>query len=219
MCNKCKARTGRSAGFSLIELMIALAVTMVIMVISARMLAASLAVRSRENTRVEAIADVQRALQTMSREIGNAGLGLTGNGLVNDDCEVTQIRVRSNLNAFCATDAACDNDTEDPGEDVVYTLINNTTGGDGDNQRLITRQDVNVSGSISALANRIDELDFTYVKADGTTTATPSEAQSVRITLEVTLLAVGTEGQAGYQPASRMQLRSEAVLRNLILNQ
>jgi prepilin-type N-terminal cleavage/methylation domain-containing protein len=214
-----KEARGGEAGFSLIELMVALGVTLVIMAVASRMLAASMFVRQRENQRAEAVADTQRALQAMTREISNAGLGMTNNGLVNGDSGPLAIRVRTNLNAFCDYTAACDADTDDAGEDVIFAVINNTTGGGGDNQKLITRQDRNSGNSVSALSNRIDELDFTYLKADGTATTTPSEAQAVRITVEVTLPAVGTEGQAGYQPASRMQLRSEAVLRNLILNQ
>lgn len=217
------ARAGE-AGFSLIELMVALGVTLVIMVIASRMLAMSMAVRARENQRSEAIADVQRALQTMTREISNAGLGLTAsNGLVAADSDDLQIRVRSNLNAFCDVKAAatspCDSDTSDSGEDVVFAVINNTTGGGGDNQRLITRQDINNSNAISSLANRVDGLKFVYVKSDGAETANASQAQRVKLTVTVTLPAVGSKGQAGYQPASQMQLASEAVLRNALLSQ
>lgn len=211
------------AGFSLIELMVALGVTLVIMVIASKMLAMSMFVRQRENQRSEAVADVQRALQTMTREISNAGLGLTNNGLVDPDeddgASLISLRIRSNLNAFCSTVTVCDADTADPGEDIVYALINNTTGGNGDNQRLITRQDVNSANAISALANRIDSLSFEYIKADGTATTTPSLAQKVKITVTVTLPAVGRTNQAGYQPPSQMQLVSQAVLRNLLLNQ
>ena len=44
-----------SAGFSLIELMVALGVTLIITVIAAQLLAQSLNVRARENARIEAI--------------------------------------------------------------------------------------------------------------------------------------------------------------------
>jgi prepilin-type N-terminal cleavage/methylation domain-containing protein len=213
------ARRKGEAGFSLIELMVALGVTLVIMVIATRLLSMSMFVRQRENQRAEAIADVQRALQAMSREISNAGLGMSNNGLVATDSDAITIRIRSNLDAFCGTtSSACDTDTSDPGEDIVFALINNTTGGGGDNQRLITRQDVNSSNAISSLANRIDSLAFVYVKADGTTTTDASLAQKVRITVTVTLPKVGSERQAGYQPPSQMQLVSEAVLRNLLLD-
>jgi prepilin-type N-terminal cleavage/methylation domain-containing protein len=215
-----RERAGRSgeAGFSLIELMVALGVTLVIMVIASQLLAMSMFVRRRETQRSEAVADVQRALQAMSRELANAGLGMANNGLVADDSDAVAVRIRSNLNAFCGANSECDGDTSDPGEDIVYTLINNTTGGDGDNQRLITRQDVNNSDAVSALANRIDSLAFEYIDADGATAADASEAQKVKITVTVTLPAVGTEGEPGYQPASQMQLVSEVVLRNSVLD-
>jgi prepilin-type N-terminal cleavage/methylation domain-containing protein len=206
------------AGFSLIELMVALGVTLVIMVVASKMLAMSMFVRQRENQRSEAVADVQRALQAMSREISNAGLGMTNNGLVAANSSAISIRIRSNLNAICGGPTACDTDTEGPGEDIVFALINNTTGGGNDNQRLITRQDLNTPNAISALANRIDTLAFEYVDKDGATTTNAALAQKVRIAVTVTLPAVGSPGQAGYQPASQMQLVSETVLRNLLLN-
>ena len=213
-----RAGRGGEAGFSLIELLVALGVTLVIMSIASQLLSMSMFVRQRENQRSEAVADVQRALQAMSREISNAGLGLTSNGLVADDSDDIAIRVRSNLNAFCGVTSTCDDDTLDPGEDIVYILINNTTGGDGDNQRLITRQDINDDNKVSALANRIDSLSFEYVDENGATTADASAAQKVKITVTVTLPAVGSEGQPGYQPPSQTQLASEAVLRNALLD-
>ena len=217
MCNRKDGRAGPSAGFSLIELMIALGVTLVIMVISAQLLAASLNVRTRENARAEAIADVQRGLQTMSREIGNAGLGLAGNCLHPTESDETQIRVRANLNAFSGdTDTL---DTNDAGsEDVVFAIINNFTGGEPEGQRLITRQDVNAN-RISSLANRVDSLRFDYLNPDGTVVASPAQAARVRITVGVTLRAVGTPGRPGYQPQSRTQVVSDVSLRNRLLTQ
>ena len=206
------------AGFSLIELMVALGVTLVIMVIASQLLAMSMFVRQRENQRSEAVADVQRAIQAMSREISNAGLGMNNNGLVVSDSDDISLRIRSNLNAFCGAGPPCDADTSDAGEDIVFALINNTTGGGEDNQRLITRQDVNNANAISALANRIDSLTFDYIDENGVTTADASDAQKVKIAVTVTLPGVGTEGQAGYQPPSQMQLVSEAVLRNTLLD-
>lgn len=215
---KTGARRRGESGFSLIELMVALGVTLVIMVVASRILAMSMFVRQRENQRTEAVADVQRALQAMTREISNAGFGMSNNGLVAADSGDSALRIRSNLNAFCVTSVACDSDTLDSGEDVVYAIINNTTAGHGDNQRLITRQDVNNSNAISALANRIDSLRFEYVDEDGVLTTNAPDAFKVRIILAVTLPAVGTAGQSGYQPPSQIQLISEAVLRNRLLN-
>jgi Tfp pilus assembly protein PilW len=217
---KATAKGGGEAGFSLVDLMIALGITLVIMVMAGRLLAMSMTVRQRELQRSEAVADVQRALQVMTREISNAGLGMSNNGLVPANCDALAIRVRTNLNAFCSADPAappCDNNTTGPGEDVAFAIINNTTNGNNENQTLITRQDVN-SGAVSALANRIDGLTFQYIDKNGAQTADAAQAQRVRITVWVTLLAVGTKGQPGYQPDTQMQLNSEAVLRNLLLD-
>ena len=205
-------------GFSLIELMVALGVTLVIMVVAGRMLAMSMSVRTRENARIEAIGDVQRALQVMTREIGNAGLGLSNNGIHPTDSNASQLRVRSNLNAF-----AGDTDTLDSlpegSEDVVFAIINNYTGTEPTGQRLITRQDLNVTtNKISQLANRVDSLRFDYLKADGTTAASPTLAARVRITVGVDLPMVGRAGTPGYQPASRVLLTSDVTLRNSLLD-
>ena len=203
-----------AAGFSLIELMVALGITMVIMVVAGRMLAMSLNVRARENQRTEAIADAQRALQMITRDITNAGLGLRTNGLSSNDPTATvygDIRVRSNLDAF--TEAAPDTTT--PGDDVAYELINDTTVTPA--QRLVTRQDINTK-QISQLANRIDALQFEFLDAAGGV-VTPDKAVKVRITVTVSLPSLGTPSAPGYQPPTRMQLQSEATLRNSLLKQ
>jgi Tfp pilus assembly protein PilW len=208
------------AGFSLLELMVAMGLTLVIMVAAGRMLAMSMNVRTRENQRTEAVADAQRALQAITRDVSNAGLGLSSNGIIgtiiNDpadpDYNFGEIRIRSNLDAF--TEAAPD--TAQEGEDVVYTLINDATVNPP--QRLVVRQDVN-TGRISQLANRIDGLHFDYLKADDTAAASVAAAVKVRITVWVSLPAIGTPGVPGYQPPTRMRLSSQAALRNSLLTQ
>src|SRR5947199_7959686 len=79
------SRARADSGFSLIELMIAMAVTLAILVVSSQLILGALRVRARENQRSEALADAQRALYVMSREIANSGFGLADNGLVRAD--------------------------------------------------------------------------------------------------------------------------------------
>ena len=204
-----------AAGFSLMELMVALGVTMVIMVAAGRMMATSMNVRARENQRTEAVADAQRALQAITRDITNAGLGLSTNGIAcanPAEAVYGEIRIRSNLDAF--TEAAPDTAQQD--EDVVYTLINDGTVSPP--QRLVVRQDVN-TGRISQLANRIDGLHFDFLNADDTAAASVAAAVKVRITVWVALPAVGTPGTGGYQPPTRMRLSSQATMRNSLLTQ
>ena len=80
--NKSKIKSCQESGFSLVELCVALTVTLVIMAIASTLLASSFNVRNRENQRSSAIADAQRALNMMSREIANAAYGLGTNGIV-----------------------------------------------------------------------------------------------------------------------------------------
>src|SRR5215218_4247787 len=99
-------RFGRADGFSLIELTIAMALLLVMMAGASRLLMTSLGVRTRESQKSDALADAQRALNIMSREIGNSGFGMNYNGIVQPDCHPTiaadpitaQIRIRANVN-------------------------------------------------------------------------------------------------------------------------
>ncbi|HEY0319421.1 MAG TPA: prepilin-type N-terminal cleavage/methylation domain-containing protein [Pyrinomonadaceae bacterium] len=224
-------------GFSLIELMLAMGITLTVMVIASSLIAQSFNLRSRENRRSEALADTQRAIQSMTRDIANAGMGLSVNGLVTGDSTATSIRIRTNLNA--ATESP--GDTADDGEDVKYMLVNDANG------IFIVRQNLQPApaswaAATSILANRVDSMTIRYFRekvsytADptncnitsisptnvtvGSTTvanevaASPTSAGYVVISVCVQLPAVGTSGQGGYQPASRVQLVSDATLRN-----
>jgi prepilin-type N-terminal cleavage/methylation domain-containing protein len=215
-----------AAGFSLPELMIAMTITLVVMAIASTLLASSLNIRSRENQRTEAIADAQRALNIMTREIANSGYGLNDNGIVSSDSSVTSIRVRANLNA--ASGETTSGSTTDRDEDIKYLLYTDTT------YSYIVRLDVNTAAQEMILANRVDALAIRYYAdkvyytsancdisnvqdAAGNTVsevAQKSSAKYIVVSLCVTLPAVSTPGSPGYQPASRVQLTSDATLNN-----
>jgi prepilin-type N-terminal cleavage/methylation domain-containing protein len=199
-------RPGDAAGFSLIELLIAMTIVLIMMVGASQLLMSSLGVRARENQKSDALADAQRALNIMSREIGNAGFGLDYNGLVAGDCHPTtatdtntaQIRFRANLNNSDATTGQTD-------EDVTYVYQGSPTFA-------IVRYDKN-SNTRTALANRIDAVQITYIDAAGATStlataAVVAAAVRIRITIQVNLQP--TVGQ----PASQVLLTSEIALRN-----
>ena len=210
MQTKHSAPSRSAAGFSLIELMIAMAITLIVMSVASSLLGQSLNVRARENTRVEAVTDAQRALNMMTRDIANAGLGLTNNGIVVADSDDQQIRVRSNLNAFPPT---LNTDTLQTDEDIVYSFTINSNVNPP--ETLITRQDVN-DASVAQVANRVDALSILYFNAAGTQLAAGQESQAakVRLTVTVNLPAVGSPNTPGYQPASQTQLSSDITLRN-----
>ena len=207
-------------GFSLLELCIAMTVTLILMAIASTLLAASFKVRNRENSRSAAIADAQRALNIMSREIANAGYGLSTNGIVTGgDSNATQIRVRSDLDLSGSTNAA--------DEDVKYVLVNDANGS------FIVRMNLRPAQTTGLIANRIDGLAIyyydervTYTIGDGVITnvlnaagaveaqSTADNARYIVLLLRVALPAVGRINSAGYQPASSTQLVSTVTLRN-----
>lgn len=222
------SRARADSGFSLIELMIAMAVTLTILAMSSQLMLGALRVRSRENQRAEALADAQRALYTMSREVANSGFGLADNGLVAADSGLSTIRVRSNFNAMDGQ--LTSTSTSDADEDVEYALYANGTNS------YIVRFDINTGARTKILANRVDSLKIHYYadKVSYTTSNTPgtcgdivtaasevtqkADAKYVVMTFCVQLPPQGSPGSTGYQPAAQLQLTSDVALRNADLN-
>jgi len=185
------------AGFSLLELIIAMSICLAVMTAASTLLATSLRTRARENTRSDALASAQRAVNIMSREIGNGGYGLTDNGIVIADSAANSIRVRANLDN--------DNTLADANEDVrfIYQAAN----------RAIVRFDSfpSPTGDTVVLANNIDNLTLTYWDAAGTQIGNPANYNlAERVTVDVRVdLPAGPE-----QPASVVRLQSDVALRN-----
>lgn len=214
------------AGFSLVELIIAMCVTLVVATLASSLVAGSMNSKMREVNRSDALADAQRALNVMTREIANAGVGLSNNGIVAADSGLDMIRVRANLNAF--DQQASSNAVTDSDEDVKYLLFQ---GGGGS---YIVRLDVNTGARTTVLANTVDALRIRYfaqrvpytsgdcdiVLAGGAAeVAQKSDARYVVITTCVRLPAKGSPGAPGYQPPTVVQLTSDVALRNTDLIQ
>jgi Tfp pilus assembly protein PilW len=224
---------GPEQGFSLFELIIAMTLTIVIMGIASTLLAQSLRVRTRANENVDSLADVQRALNIMSREIADAGFNLADNGIVAGDTGIdangnSTIRIRSNLNKFnTAVSTTARNGIgvvgEDAGEDIKYFVY------PAANTNLLARYDAYAvaGGSSTVLANRLDSLHIHYfaqkvtystsncdISGASLAEVTPSAAKYVVIAVCVGLGAVGTPGSPGYQPPIKVMLVSDVALRN-----
>ena len=214
-----------SSGFTIIELVIAMAITLTMMVAATTLMANALRIRTRENQKSDALADTQRALNIMSREIADSGFNLTNNGIVSADSGANKIRVRSNLNHYdydpLISDASRAN-VQDSGEDITY-FINVA-----DNTNYLARHDLYGTGS-TVLANRIDSMTIHYFDQKVTYTApaagsdisnvsaaevSPANAKYIVIAISVTLDAVGAEGESGYQPPYSVLLCSDVTLRN-----
>jgi Tfp pilus assembly protein PilW len=214
------------SGFSLVEMLIAMTVTISLLGLASVLLAGSFNVRTRENQKTDALADAQRGLNLMTREIANAGYGLTDNGIVAADSGLSSIRVRANLNA--SSGETTSNSATDRDEDVKYLLYTDS------NSSYIVRLDVNTAAQEMVLANRVDALNIRYYADKVTYTAGTCDITDVRdsfgnpvdevpaksgakyvvVSVCVTLPAVASPGSPGYEPPARVQLISNVALRN-----
>jgi len=220
-------------GFSLIELIIAMTITLVVLGIATTMLARALNIRARANDNVDAMADAERALNIMSREIAQAGFNLTDNGIVAADSITdangnSTIRIRANLNKFDTTATLAARNgigvlDEDSGEDVKFFIYptQNTT--------LLARYDAYADGggASTVLANRLDGLHLHYfaqkvtyntngcdITGASQAEVAPNVAQYVVIAVCVQQTATGRPRDPGYQPAHNTLLTSDVALRN-----
>lgn len=234
----------REGGFSLVELIIAMTITLVVLGIATTLLGRAFKIRSRAHDNVDAMADAERALNIMSRELSQAGFNLTDNGIVDADSVTdgngnSTIRVRANLNKFdtnfsAAARSGIGTQGADSGEDVKYFIYpvaaNNTT--------LLARYDAYATGggASSVLANKLDSMHIHYfaqrvtystpncgsvqaarccdISEPSAAEVSPSASKYLVIAVCVTQDAVGAPGSPGYQPASRVLLTSDVALRN-----
>jgi prepilin-type N-terminal cleavage/methylation domain-containing protein len=217
---------GPAAGFTLLELLIAVTVSLVLLALTSTLLAGSFNSRAREDQRAAALADAQRALNIMSREIAGSGFGLTDNGIVAADSGLSAIRIRANLNAFDRETTS--GTVSDADEDVRYALQQ------GGGESYVLRLDVNTGAQTTVFANRVDSLVIRYfsdkvayaaancdiILPDGVNeVAQKAAARYLVLSVCVTLPAVGRPGSPGHQVASRVQLTSDVTIRNRNLTQ
>lgn len=198
----------KNAGFSMIELLIAMAVVLVLLGIVSTLLASAMSTRRRESRKTDALTSAQAALSVMSREISNSGFGLNFNGLVPADSSKTQLHFRANVKNIGS--AA----TESKDEDLTYFYDSST--------KSIVRYDPNDSPNTSVIVNRISEVSFQYFNYTGTnstgTEVTTPSTDTGRITLTVKVILEDVQGQPSDQ---KVTLTSDITLRNseYMLNQ
>lgn len=193
-------RMKRAAGFSLLELLIAMTATLLLMAAASTLLTSSLGTRTRENQRSDALSDAQRAISLMTREIGNSGYGLIDNGIVINDSGPASIRIRANINSAdeMPNDAIKPLATDDQDEDVAYVY-------QPANQAIV-RFDRNTNTN-AVLARPVNDFHVRYLNAADADT-TINNAVKIRLTVLVTLPA------SSNQTASQVQLTSDVTLRN-----
>jgi prepilin-type N-terminal cleavage/methylation domain-containing protein len=191
-------RTDGDRGFSLVELIVAMALTALILGVAVATFSGVLGSRERESSKTDALTSAQAALNLLSREVGNAGYGLSGNGLVFADCTDKRVHFRSNVENggnSMLTDVA--------GEDVTYFY--------DDASQSVVRHD-RFSGT-SGIINRVSDVDFIYYNYadDGTFTAGAASAQTGRVNIALKVILADVQGQPTNQT---VRLTSDVTLRN-----
>lgn len=223
----------------------AMTLSLTVMGFGSALLASSFNVRSREDRKSDAVADVQRALNIMTRELSNSGFrvpsglaSVSPNGIVAADSDNQSVRIIANLNGMPNADPALtDTDVSDVDEDVKFLMyVDNALS-----QRYLVRYERNATNQTTVLANRVDSLIFRYYDEKVTYQTTlddqgvcditnvknasgnlesevsPAVAKYIVIAVGVTLPEVGSPGAPGYQRRTSVQLTSDVVLRNSIV--
>lgn len=202
-----KVKNTKSEGFSLVELIIAMTITLVLMGLATSLFAGALGTRNRESRRTDALTSARAALSAISREIGNSGYGMTTNGVVTSDSSAQKIRFRANLSNE-------DYRTDSTGEDVTYFFDSATQS--------IVRYDPNTTPQTSVIVNRISNVSFTYFDYVGNnstpTTVTTPTTNTGRVRITVTVKLEDIVGQPRNQTVT---FTSDVTLRNspYMLNQ
>ena len=203
--NIARLYTTQQSGVSLVELIVAMVITLVIMAVAVATFTSALGSREREQSRTDAITAAQAALNIMSREIGNSGYGLTTNGIVLADSGVNRLHFRTNTNNT-------DLETSGPGEDVTFfcdacgQCVDGTAGS-------VLRYDKNTDVT-SGIINRVSRVDFTYYQYSGTSAPTPSQnaaANTGRVNIKLTVCLPPARNQPVNQTVT---VSADVTLRN-----
>jgi prepilin-type N-terminal cleavage/methylation domain-containing protein len=195
-----QTKKSNQKGFSLLELILAMTITLVLLGIVSTLFTAAIGTRSRQSRRSDALTSAQAALNVMSREISNSGYGLTNNGMVPADSNQQRLHFRSNV-------VNTDSTTNSAGEDVTYFY-------DADAQSIV-RFDPNDSPQTSIIVNRISNITLTYFDYTGSsstaTQRTSPTSSTGRIRINVSVELENVVGQPGNQTVS---FTSDVTLRN-----
>jgi type IV pilus assembly protein PilW len=178
-------------GFTLIELMIGMAITLIVM---AGIYSAYQSQQKSHDIQIQVAAmqqNLRAAMFYMEREIRMAGCDPTGSAAPAAailDAQANSIEFRSDIRGDTAGSEP-DGETNDDGEHIEYKIYDSL--GDGVND--LGRDDKNGTG-LDAIALNIDALKFVYLDRNGSETAVLANIRAV----EVTLVARSAKLERGY---------------------
>jgi type II secretory pathway pseudopilin PulG len=186
-------------GFSIAELLVAMTIMLLALGLVMTLFSRSLATRSRESSRTDALTAAQAALNVMSREIADSGYGLSGNGILYSDSNLTKLHILSNV-------VNTNGVLTDSGENITFFFDPTTQS--------ILRYDAN-DGGTSVLINRVSNVNFQYFDYTGAsatgTQVNPPTVNTARVRIILTVSLDRVLGQANPQS---VVLTSDVTLRN-----
>lgn len=205
----------KAAGFSIIELILAMTIMLVIMGLAVNLFSKSLSTRQRESSRTDALTAAQAALNVISREIANSGYGLLDNGVVFSDSGKEKLHFLSNIKNN-------NNVVTDPGENITYFFDPNTESILRYDANGIRNADGTTSPQTSIIINRISKVEFQYFDyLNSTLTPPPPQpaptyiptVNTSRIRVKITVALENVQGQINNQ-SKDVVLVSDVTLRN-----
>jgi prepilin-type N-terminal cleavage/methylation domain-containing protein len=197
-------RHSSERGFTLLELIISVTLSVIMLGVAAAVFSSALSSRTREASKTDAITSTQAALNVLVREIGNSGYGLTTNGLVLADCDNRKLHFRANLYND-------DAETSAPGEDLTFFW--DTTSGS------VVRYD-KASNITAGVVNRVSDVEFGYYDYTGGVQTGPNLTPTIdtgRVRIKLTVYLPDVTGQPTSQTetiTSDVTLRSSPYMRS-----
>ena len=165
--------TGRRGGFSLVELMVAMVISLVVLGATYSVFIGQNRTFSNQESIVEMQQNTRAAMDMMAREIGMAGYdpvrvnfdSNTANNFIGVTVNASQLQIKADLNS----DGVIDTSNE---ETIVYAF-------DATNKR-ITRT---IGSDTQPFAENVESFTFAYLDGDGNVTATSANVRRIRITI------------------------------------
>ena len=193
-------------GFTLIELIVSMILTLIILGVAVTVFSAALKGRDYQSARTDAIVSAQAAINIISRDVGNSGYGLLNNGIVQADSTADRLHFRTNVDNSNYT-------TTNPNEDVTFFCDDcNANGGS------VVRYDASGSGTTSGIINRVSRIRFQYWDYNEITHALTgpfnvATLNTGRITITLTVILNNISGSPGAASAD-VTVTSDVTLRN-----
>jgi len=207
-------------GFTLVELLIAMAVAAIVLTLIDQAYISQLKSHTTQQAVVEMHQNLRAALYVMERDVRMAGFNPLGSpaigGITDNGGGWTSNSIKFTMDLTGGETDTVDNDNDgitdevpesngvaDP--EIEYDLLNRTL------RRTVA------GGSPQTIAENIDAVEFIYLDSNGDTTSVLADIRSVRIRLDASLpITAMVKGQANGNPLD-MSLNTEIKCRNLSL--